>query len=314
MNDRIDLLVSAIAEQHHGVFGTQELHELGVPDHVRSHRLTSGRWELVFDRVYRIVGTPLTWRGRVLAACWAGGRRAVASHRTAAELWKLPGRSTATVEITCPRWRRARHGGLVVHESLTPPAEDRATIDAIPATSVPRTLFDLSSVVRPSVLDLAIENALRRGLTSKPELEQTLSRLARRGRPGTQQFRRAVALHVGDRAPTESEAELRLLRLLERLGFATPVPQYEIRGDDGRLVARVDFAYPDLKIAIEYDSYAHHLGAEAHDRDGARRNAIVGREWIPITATGNDVRNGGHRLAIDLRLARAQRTGVARRE
>jgi hypothetical protein len=164
------------------------------------------------------------------------------------------------------------------------------------------------------VLDLAIENALRRDLTSKPELELTLGRLGRRGRPGTQEFRRAVTLHLTDRALTESEGELRLLRALERLGFPTPVPQFEIRDEDGRLVARVDFAYPDLKIAIEYDSYAHHLGTDAHDRDAARRNALLGLKWYPITATAADLRNGGHRLAIDLRLARAQRTGVGAHE
>jgi hypothetical protein len=312
MSESLDQLVSRIAEGHHGVFGAHDLAELKVPDHVRDRRLSSGRWELVYDGVYRIVGTPLEWRGHVLAACWAGGTRALASFRTAAELWELPGRSDKLVEITCPRWRRARHDGLLVHESLALDEEDHDLVDGIPTTTVTRTLFDLASMA-PSSLDLAIENALRRRLVTKAELEQTLSRLGRRGRSGTQQFRRAVELHRGDRRLTESEAELRLLRLIERLGFPTPIPQYEIRGEDGRLVARVDFAYPDLKIAIEYDSYAHHLGTDAHDRDAARRNAIVGLEWVPITVTAADVRNGGHRLAIDLQRARSQRTCVTGR-
>jgi len=314
VDDHFDLLVSQFAEQNHGVFGAEHLLELGVPNHLRRHRLVSARWEVVYDRVYRICGTPLEWRGEVLAACWAGGLRALAARRTAAELWKLPGRSTDFVEITCPRWRRARHEGLVVHETLALDDADRSTVDGIPTTSVNRTLFDLASVVTPSVLDLAVENALRRTLTSKAELEHTLRRLGRRGRPGTQTFRRAVELHLADRALTESEAELRLLRLIEHLGFPPLVPQYEIRDDDGRLVARVDFAYPDVKIAIEYDSDAHHLGTDAHKRDSSRRNAIVGLEWIPITATADDVRNGGRRLAIDLRRALSRRTGVARVE
>jgi hypothetical protein len=234
----------------------------------------------------------------------------VASHRSAAELRSLPGRSTAFLEILCPRWRRARHDGLVVHESLEFEDEDRDQVDGIPTTTVERTLFDLASVVDPTVLDLAVENALRRGITSKLELQRTLTRLGKRGRRGSARFRKAIELHLADRALTESEAELRLLRLIERLGFPSPLPQYEIRDDDGRLVARVDFAYPELKIAIEYDSYAHHLGKEAHDRDGARRNAVVGLGWLPITATAADVRRGGRRLAIDLRRARALRTGV----
>ena len=218
------------------------------------------------------------------------------------------------MELTCPRWRRARHEGLTVHESLALETEDLDVVDGIPTTSAPRTLFDLSAVVRQSVLDLAIDNALRRSLTSKPELEQALGRLARRGRPGTQQFRRAVALHLTERSLTESDAEHRLLRLLERLGFPTPTPQYELRDADGRLVARVDFAYPELKIAIEYDSYAHHLGTDAHDRDGMRRNAMVGLSWLPITATASDIRSGGNRLTVDLRRALSLRTCVGRGE
>jgi hypothetical protein len=304
----IDLRVSQIAERHHGVFAAEHLRALAVPDHVRRHRLATGRWEPVHERVYRIVGTPLEWRGRVLAACWAGGTRAVASHRTGAELRGLPGGSIDPIEITCPRWRRARHDGLVVHESLAFPDDEIDTVDGIPTTTVNRTLFDLASIVKSSVLDIAIENALRRGLTTVRELERTLVELGRRGRPGTQQFRQAVELHQPVRAFTESDAEHRLLRIIERHGFPTPVVQHEIRDTDGRLVARVDFAYPDLKIAIEYDSYVHHLGRDALVRDGMRRNKIVALGWLPITATANDVKNGGQQIADDLRRARALRT------
>jgi very-short-patch-repair endonuclease len=292
------------------VFSAHHLRELEVGRHLRTHRLVTGRWELVYERVYRIVGTLLTWRGWLLAACWAGGSRAVASHRSAAELWELPGRSTEFVEITCPRWRRGQHDGLVVHESRALSDEDATTIDGIPVTTVPRTLFDLAGVVGPGTLDLAIATALRRRLTTRRDLQAVFDRLGRRGRPGTAQFRAALTAHLADQAETESEAEHRIMRLLAKHGLPTPVPQYEIRRPDGRFVARVDFAYPDLKIAIEYDSYAHHLGIEAHDRDGARRNAIVGMGWIPITATGADLRNGGHRLAQDIADARALRSAA----
>jgi hypothetical protein len=306
--DSIDAQVNRIAESHHGVFSAHHLRELAVSRHVRTHRLTTRRWELVYERVYRIVGTLLTWRGRLLGACWAAGPRALASHRSAAELWELPGCSTKFVEITCSRWRRAQQAGLVVHESLVLADEDATTVDGIPVTTVPRTLFDLAGVVGSGTLDLAIATALRRHLTTRRALEATFDRLGRRGRPGTAQFRKALKLHLADGAQTESEAEHRILRLIAKHGLPTPVPQYEIRRPDGQLVARVDFAYPDLKIAIEYDSYAHHLGTEAHDRDGARRNAIVALAWLPITATGADLRTGGRRLAKDIADARALRS------
>ncbi len=73
-----------------------------------------------------------------------------------------------------------------------------------------------------------------------------------------------------------------MLRLLaEARPARSPCRNTQIRDRDGRLVARADFAYPDLKIAIEYDSYAHHVGKEALVRDSARRNAVVALGWLP---------------------------------
>ncbi len=312
MDRSIDLLVSELAEQHHGVFAQHHLVQHGVAPHERAYRLKAGRWVLEYEGVYRYAGTPLSWRGRLLAACWAGGLRAAASGRAAAELWSLPGASRAFVEITCPRWRRSQHDGLIVHESLAFDEIDITTIDGLPVTTVPRTLFDLARVCGDGTLDLAIDNALRRSLTTVADLVATRDRLARSGRPGSARFRSVL----GGRVPgvTESDAERRLLQLLERHGLPRPVVQHEIRDASGRLVARVDFAYPDLKIAIEYDSYAHHMGTEAHDRDAARRNDVLAAGWYPVTATAADLRNGGHRLAADLRRARALRSCVSRGE
>jgi very-short-patch-repair endonuclease len=310
VQDPVDLVVSRIAEEHHGIFAAHHLRELDVSDRERKYRLEVGRWMAVHERVYRVAGAPLTWSGEVLAACWAGGVRAVASHRTAAALWELPGRKRDMVEITCPRWRRARHDGLLVHESGALADLDTTVVDAIPTTTVVRTIFDLASVCGHRTVDLAIDNALRRDLATLAELRAALDRLGRRGRPGTSRFRDVLAeRHVDDRV-TESERERLLLRMLERHGFPKPKVQFEIRDPLGDLVARPDLAYPDLKIAIEYDSYEHHVAKEALVRDASRRNAVVALGWLPITATAADLQSGGKQLAVDLRRARNLRTGV----
>src|SRR5438093_3310634 len=103
----IDTDIASIAEAHHGVFSFRHLQELGVTRGERDQRLESGRWLVSHDRVYRLAGAPTSWRGNLLAAVWAGGTRAVASHRSAAALYEIPGAREDIVEITCPRWRRA---------------------------------------------------------------------------------------------------------------------------------------------------------------------------------------------------------------
>jgi hypothetical protein len=303
----VDRLVSEFAAAHKGQFRIDDLEIIGVTAGQRRLRLESERWYETYSGVYRMAGAPRTWAGDLLAACWAGGPRAVASHRSAAWLWELPGSSRQFLELTCPRWRRTKEPGLVVHETTLWAPEDASQRFGVPVTSVERTLADLASVVSPTSLDLALDRALRLDLTDLEKLQRILARLGRRGRPGTQLFRRVIEDRSAATALSESERERLLFHMLRRHGFPRPVPQYEILDETGNLVARPDFAYPDLKIAIEYESFQEHTGKVALIRDSARRNAVVALGWAPIAATAVDLRRGGDQLADALRRARNRR-------
>jgi hypothetical protein len=284
-----------------------DLSEMKVSDDVRRQRIERGRWNSVYDGVYRVAGVPDGWHSALLAAVWAGGDHAVASHRSAAAVWELPGGRREVVEITCPRWRRTQEAGLVVHESTALIESDTTIADGIPVTTIERTIFDLCALRRSTTIDLAIDSAIRRNLTDLIALEQTLARLGRRGRRGTQRLREVLAERSPATALTANERERLLFDMLRRQGFPPPTPQYEILDEAGTFVARPDFAYPDLKIAIEYDSVQEHTGKLALFRDSARRNAVVGLGWAPITATLADLRQGGNALATALRRARNSR-------
>jgi predicted transcriptional regulator of viral defense system len=307
VRETVDRRVAAFASLHHGVFTMGQLSELRVSADHRRRRLESGRWTEIYDGVYSITGVPDRWTSGLLAAVWAGGGRALASHRSAAALWELPGSRHDIFEITCPRWRRTQEAGLVVHESKALTPTDAAVVDGIPVTSVERTIFDLCGVYRSTAIDIAIDSAIRRELTNVEQLESTLARLARRGRSGTQRLRRVLAERSPVTALTANERERLLFDMLRRHDFPPPVPQYEIRDETGNLIARPDFAYPDLKIAIEYDSVQEHTGKMALFRDSARRNSVVALGWAPIAATLVDLRQGGSALASALRRARNRR-------
>ena len=94
----------------------------------------------------------------------------------------------------------------------------------------------------------------------------------------------------------ESVMETKLKQLLRCNGLPTPVFQYEI-WHNGRFVARVDAAYPEHRIAIEFDSYEHHTGKLAIDRDNERRARLSRIKWETITFTAAALRaNGGEQL------------------
>ena len=103
MTSRSDDALGLLATRQHGIFALEHVDALDFSDGARKARTSSGRWILVYDGVYRMGGAPKTWRGDLLAACLAAGPSALASHRSAAALWRLPAGRTDVTELTCPR-------------------------------------------------------------------------------------------------------------------------------------------------------------------------------------------------------------------
>jgi hypothetical protein len=253
---------------------------------------------------------PATWRGNVLAACWAGGFRAYASHRSAAALWDLPGARRDVVEITCPRWRRSRHQALVVHETKAFHHIDIVQVDRVPVTSPARTLVDLGAVCRPSVVEMAVDRALNKQIVSRDDLERVLRRLGRPGRNGVGVLRSILRQRGSTLGRSASPMETRVLQVLRRHGLPTPELQYQIVCH-GSLLACADAAYPEWRLAIEYDSDEFHTGVHERRRDSDRRNALIRADWLQVTAHAGDIASGGTQLVRTIR-ARARQFGVSK--
>jgi hypothetical protein len=151
---------------------------------------------------------------------------------------------------------------------------------------------------------MALDAAEHRNLVTRASVQTTLDRLGKRGRNGVGTLRRLLAAREPNRRSPES-VEPMLIRCLRRNGWPEPGPQYEIR-HCGVFVARVDAAYPQWRIAVEYQSDEHHSGRRASERDNDRRLQIIAAGWFPVEATLPDVRNGGTRLSAALRAVRAK--------
>lgn len=287
-----DMSLAAHAAEHHGVFRGEHARMAGLTEGQIECRILNCLWQKVYRDVYRVSGAPETWEGDLLSATWAGGTRAVASRRSAAELHGLPGRTREFVEITCPRWRRTRQDAVRVHETKALDPIDLTVVKGIAVTTPARTLFDLGGVCREGLVELALENALRRGLTTETALGETVTRLSRRGRPGGPTLRKLLDLRDPAYRPTESEMETRLLQALRANGLPQPVTQHEV-WQGSAFIARVDLAYPDHRIAIEYDSDEFHSGRSATRRDRDRRHRLIAAGWLPVDVGPADLRQGG---------------------
>jgi len=268
----MDTLLAQLASAQYGLVTRSQLLAAGFTDKMIETRLARGWLEVVHPGVYRVAGAPRSWHQDMLGALFHVGDAAVASHRAAARLWGLDGPFDGLVELSASLLSGARPHGALAHRStdLIPPY---TTIRfGIPVTKPARTLLDLGAVVPRHVLDRAVDDALAKKLVSYEGLLVILDDLGRRGRRGTASLRASVAERDG---VPESVLEAALQRLISRSQLPTPEYQYVIRDDAGRFVARVDAAYPDLRIAIEVDGAATRVGRKALHYDNERQNRII---------------------------------------
>jgi very-short-patch-repair endonuclease len=82
--------------------------------------------------------------------------------------------------------------------------------------------------------------------------------------------------------------ETRLRLLLVDAGAPRPVAQYDVRDARGRFLARVDLAYPEQRIALEYEG-DHHRERVHFRQDVSRLNALRAAGWIVLRFTADDV-------------------------
>jgi very-short-patch-repair endonuclease len=168
---------------------------------------------------------------------------------------------------------------------------------AIPLTSPERTLLDLGAVA-PRRVEAAMEDALLRGLVTLGSLRRLLERVGEHGRDGSGVLRSLVAERHPGAAPTESRLEDAILRILRAHGLPEPVRQHPVALPAGR-EARIDLAYPDVKVGIEADGRIWHSGREDFARDRARANQLAGLGWTLLRYGWHDVR-GGDGLAAEV--------------
>ena len=125
-------------------------------------------------------------------------------------------------------------------------------------------------------------------------------------------LRRLLASRARIRTVPQSVLETRVLRAFSRAGLPAPELQYPIR-DGSRLIAVVDFAFPDAKLAIEADGYRWHSGRAKWEKDLGRRNALTALGWQVINVTSRSLERGSVKLVETVEAALARSLAAANR-
>ena len=193
------------------------------------------------------------------------------------------------VEVNAETGLRSQPG-LRVFRSPLPPA-DLVKRGGLPVTSALRTGFDLARGPDPVDAVVGVDALLYRRVVRPDALACYIEEHATWNRVGA--ARRALRLA---RTDVESPMESRLRVTVVLGGLPEPVVQYEVF-DGGRFVARLDLAYPEYRVGLEYDG-DHHRERDTFQRDAVRLNRLHLLGWTVLRFTADDVlRNPGRMLA-----------------
>ena len=306
----LDWLLAQIvttAEPQHGLVTYAQLRQLGLSSSSVARMVGSGLLARVRPRVYRVLGAAETRHQQIRAAQLWAGEGAVASHRTGAEVQGLPGGDPSLIEVTS--LTNARAPDLVVHRRIHLLSGDADCVDGIPVTSIERTVVDLAAVVSRATLSRALDAALLRPGVTLGSISARLQRGARQGRNGTTALRALLVERAGEKSPVESPLERDLLTVLRGGGIPDPEAQHVVE-KDGHVIARLDFAYPDLKIGIELDGYAFHSSRESFERDRYRLTELTNEGWHMLVFTRSHLRKHPSYVRSAVIKARRARTSA----
>lgn len=272
-----------------------EVGEQAVRSAVRNGQLRVF-WRCVLVDTTRV----LDRRTVAAAALLVCGPDAVITGPTAAHLHGCTAVDDRRTHVLVPYGRNPRpKDGLVVHHS-DPFRDDIVELDELRVLVLPRVISELLCTVRPgdalAVTDQALALLPEEGReTFRGRIQQ---QLARRPDPrGTVRGGRLLGLATGR---ADSPPESWLLWAIVDLGFPPPESNWCVRSSDGRVRYRVDLAWPELRIAVEYDGYATHV--DRHAEDAARAEDLRRRGWIVIRVTIDDLQSSD-RLNAELRAA-----------
>jgi len=197
----------------------------------------------------------------------------------AAQAYRLDGVDEEIVEVTVPPLCRWQGVAARTHRSADLRRDYVQITDGMPTTTPTRTLADLGMVCSEEVVLRAAHSALRKKLITRARLRLTCDELGKCGRAGIPVLRR-VLLEVASDPPTESDLESRGAILLQRLGWFDVRRQFEVARTEGRPF-RLDFALPEIKLAIELDG-SHHRERSQWSMDRRRDRELQGLGWTVV--------------------------------
>jgi hypothetical protein len=280
-------LLVQLASKQFGLVSAADFAACQVPWKTLSRRIATGEWTRLHRGVYKLGANRPNLDELEMAAILAVGHPAVLSHTSAARRLRLDVPRDQFVQITIPASRRVGElAGVQVWRSRGLLDCDITKRGPFHLTHLARTMIDLASVLDAGWLRAALDSALRQRKTNLAWISRVLQ-VHGQGHRGVERLRGLVDEYQGEDELADSALE----SLAMELGVATgrkPTLHWKVLEGE-QLIAEVDFAWPEVRLCVELDGWAHHGTRSAFARDRARDRALVSLGWMVLRYTWQDV-------------------------
>ncbi|MFC3503131.1 hypothetical protein ACFOOK_19425 [Micromonospora krabiensis] len=209
-----------------------------------------------------------------------------------------PGRSRATLEVV--RGRRPTTSVITTARPGWAGATGPHPVGPLPRTGPAQAAWETAVWLEPVRAVGIVDALLREGLTSRDGLAAIAD--AYGGRPGGRRARWVFDLaDPGAQSPPESHLRVRLVLA----GLPRPVAQHPVRLPGG-LVLHPDLAWPNYRVAVEYDGQRHADPERLH-LDRKRLNHLVAAGWLMLHVTSRRLHQDFPGVLREVRAALAAR-------
>jgi hypothetical protein len=265
---------------------------------VTTRQLKSGLYRRVLRDVYSDPGIPLDHQLVARAAALLMPDDACLGGRSAAAWYGVGFASPAdpVLVLVPPRsaWRGPR--GVSVHRSLLTPDDSLTVEDGDVRVTTPlRTAWDVAALETVRTAVALLDGMVRAGHLDLDEFRRLHA--SARGRWRASRVAKVLPL-IDGRSESPPESWVRVA--CARAGLPAPIPQFTVV-EDGRFLGRVDLAWPEQRVIVEYEG-AYHFDGLQISRDDRRYEQLVAAGWLVIRLSASDLRDLD---AVVERIARA---------
>jgi predicted transcriptional regulator of viral defense system len=297
-----DIDLDHLARRQAGVVARRQLLAVGWSSSRLHRAVARGRLVQVVRGVYRVAGAPWSRAAAQHAAILMAGDGAVLARWSAAELHGIAEPKRGPVEVLAPHPRKSPEGsGWLLRLKCTRslPDHEQSERSGLPATSGARTLLDLADVASTSRLTELVAAGVRVRACTLQKMRDIIE--AHPNAHGRGRLRHVLDVLADDGSRARSDVEVTALQSLLDAGLPRPVVAHRVVDEQGRFIAEVDLAYPQLRLAIEIDGFRWHSSPERKRRDEQRQNRLVLAGWTVLRFSASEVLARPERLVSAVR-------------